>query len=1214
MFWAKRSAILALSALLALTTGAASGQNPWCDANAVKPAVEKPELPRKCERDIRFLLPYCASVPLCEAQMTEKAGKLPWNELDPKAQEACRLANLCREQTERLCVRPRDCSGGKADNDACRVFDKRDWERRELLYCAAQPNRNPDAGTKPAYVPFRDPIGFVQTLYRSNCKTVASCQQWIGLRANRWQDQLQQGRDQLRAEQESQISEREIAAKQHAAIAAHAATNATATVLSGGTQTLGTVVAGATQAAATKEAGKNLARAIWSESASNGSENDLPPNLSQATDAVAQSLRNDVSESLRQISESIETAALGARAPATGVTRQIDPEADFEDIYPRAAAIEYAILLVPDPRVPRHRRAYDLSITAVTRGMLAAGFVLDRYSLPWQDYLDDPSGQRKAGNGSTRYVDDGKYGVLLFRDDAWRRDPSSAIRLRALYVVAETGSFGVQRDAFVRAATRLASKTASTSHCGPRHERLSASGPHAVQSKPVDSSTQLAIRARCAADTLFTDQFELGRILIIGPAFSGSMSSIGESLDRVIKEAGGAYRLDAKQQEMLEKLERTLADALTAQRAATKQFSSEPLRWLGVLHAEVGQLLNDAKPLRPGARSTRRLLERWLSGELQCGQSWCKKAPIYAARGQMTSLAASITANTDSALQFEIVSAAATASSNIAAAANYSSAIRYSSLAKRDDEKRKDIRDLLVALHAIAKEPGTERPIVLFSEASVFGAGICAGRTDAGDLCKYAREVHFPANIADIRHGARVREREAESAARAALKLPDRKSLLDLADGAENGSEFPESQQSPITAASAELELENTLRAIKRGGQPKAIVIAATDVRDRIFLMQRLREEFKGAMLVDLEADVLLSHPSVINATRGAVVIASHPLEFWSPSVSGDGLESLESFSTDDQAMMYCLVRGLGGLGTTPCVARSGERHAMNTEPRSNDSRRYVVDYGELAPLARPLAQWLAGLHFWILIVVASVLVVTGSRLRRLAGSDARTYSLAIFMVALIWAAGASVLACIWTDVGASSESFWGSMSVPVQVLFTLMLALTASGWWLWNGKDRYSTLYGSEFCANRQALLRKLRWPDGAQSVLSVLLLAAIAWTAYTGLCMGPRVTIAGAYMDYALCVATLLVTLITWLCLTMASLWLQELRRFAQRAQLLVHRAAGKCQTDDHQLQNWASLAPIVLDPEATASNVPAFVKPNWIPPFFRESPFLACVVDWE
>ena len=106
MFWAKRSAILALSALLALTTGAASGQNPWCDANAVKPAVEKPELPRKCERDIRFLLPYCASVPLCEAQMTEKAGKLPWNELDPKAQEACRLANLCREQTERLCVHP----------------------------------------------------------------------------------------------------------------------------------------------------------------------------------------------------------------------------------------------------------------------------------------------------------------------------------------------------------------------------------------------------------------------------------------------------------------------------------------------------------------------------------------------------------------------------------------------------------------------------------------------------------------------------------------------------------------------------------------------------------------------------------------------------------------------------------------------------------------------------------------------------------------------------------------------------------------------------------------------------------------------------------------------------------------------------------------------------------------------------------------------------
>lgn len=54
------------------------------------------------------------------------------------------------------------------------------------------------------------------------------------------------------------------------------------------------------------------------------------------------------------------------------------------------------IVVVPDPRVPRYRRLYDLSLEAIQMGMLAQNYALDRWSLRWR--LDDGSeGQGNLG-------------------------------------------------------------------------------------------------------------------------------------------------------------------------------------------------------------------------------------------------------------------------------------------------------------------------------------------------------------------------------------------------------------------------------------------------------------------------------------------------------------------------------------------------------------------------------------------------------------------------------------------------------------------------------------------------------------------------------------------------------------------------------------------------------------------------------------------------
>src|SRR5271167_4122933 len=98
----------------------------------------------------------------------------------------------------------------------------------------------------------------------------------------------------------------------------------------------------------------------------------------------------------RSAPKSVLVVPQSSRDPHRGFHRQMDATEFIAHRYPQASSIGVAVALVPDPLVPRYRRLYDLSIMAIELGMLRDGFVLDRYSFPWSEELQQSSALNDA--------------------------------------------------------------------------------------------------------------------------------------------------------------------------------------------------------------------------------------------------------------------------------------------------------------------------------------------------------------------------------------------------------------------------------------------------------------------------------------------------------------------------------------------------------------------------------------------------------------------------------------------------------------------------------------------------------------------------------------------------------------------------------------------------------------------------------------------------
>lgn len=657
---------------------------------------------------------------------------------------------------------------------------------------------------------------------------------------------------------------------------------------------------GAQQIAQAQEtAGLSVAQAVLEGLVSESrASKGQPVNLTDAVQQLGEDqllIAEHSREGLALVAEAILAAAQVQRPPGEGgVIRQIDPEADLDRVYGKRNRVEYGVLLVPDPRIPRHRRGYDQTLSAVASGMLAADFVLDRYAMPWQKYLDDLADGHNDPRLEGQGADNGRFGILIYRRDDFR-DPESCpkpvasvdclITLRVLYVVAESATYGVQAKAFQRALLRV--------------ERAIAAAPDRAADLQQNQNAFAATRnqAHCAWQLVAADwcwgspvPSPAGRALVIGPNFSGSMAGIANAWQQTADSRRHGGLTSATDLASLRRRLQTLGEDEFS-RLGKQRFEMARARLEISRRAEraMADLRIDSEEIRLLQSVVPNPLEkapRWqeLADHLQC---WSNRS----AGGGRT---------------LGLLSAHVTAESNFRLAA---SNLQLYSHAIPDSEKLREIDRRFPAT-------GNREDIVLFYENSAFGAGLCS--KGPVRFCERALRVPFPSNISDLRMRSRERARKAEERALDQLGLPHGDWQLDLAEGAENGSEYPDSQRSLLTSASVERELEATLAAI-RLSRPRLVVVAASDVRDRIYLFDRLRGAVPHALLVDLEADVLMAHPRILHATRGMLLLSSARLSPSTSTGSAARFRPLLAFSNDGQRLLHDLVAGLGtGLPTRP--------------------------------------------------------------------------------------------------------------------------------------------------------------------------------------------------------------------------------------------------------------------------------------------------------
>lgn len=601
------------------------------------------------------------------------------------------------------------------------------------------------------------------------------------------------------------------------------------------------------------------------------------------------------------------------------VRPQLDPEQPLQDIYPGAGLIDYAILVVPDPRVPRHRRSYELALRSVIAGMNDADYVLDRYYFPWQGYGGDKAGGAGQADrwAAKDQADDGRYGALVFRNDLWRTTPgvenaTPATRLRVLYVVAETVTYGVQRDAMRNALYRVADEVEGIALL----EQLNGGPPRGAAHRYIEPPRR--------ADA--HNGVPEGRLLVIGPNFSGSVGGL-ESIASAARNAE-RFPVPAAITARLGVLRQLLARAEGSDDPAAK---AAPRYRRFVLDFErtldqrtwpvIDAMLSTAPmpyPMLGCAGGERRDTTRELECEIALASNYFYYAKINYYIKNLGGKVAGIAKLPGIAA----ISPSATVASNERINDFKPGVFALYSLAVDDYVKLSGVLDYLDAA-----SPRAPLRVALLYETSSFGRGAYESLRAAGREFLYAT---FPPNIADLRK--RFRDKDAADKRNAGIiSLTTDERYLAIEESAENGNEYPDGGTSSLTSVSADQQLRQMLSALRdRDDPPNVVIVAATDVRDRLYLFDRVSRELPNATLVDLEADLLLAHPDYVHATRGALMVSSaalasepNPAEADAvgayhrgrapvPCVERDETAPVASFDSDRQALLFELVRCLG--------------------------------------------------------------------------------------------------------------------------------------------------------------------------------------------------------------------------------------------------------------------------------------------------------------
>jgi hypothetical protein len=212
---------------------------------------------------------------------------------------------------------------------------------------------------------------------------------------------------------------------------------------------------------------------------------------------------------------------------------------------------------VPPPARVRHRNGAPAECR---RGLLLDfRFPWSRSSAPGKNSKEDSGDENGAGESTTaQVVDDGKFGLMLFRQDCWRKPsaecPRSTHRVAAMYLVPETVTYGVPRRTFEHALACIRQQVSDPQSIPPLGDNSlvrtcsTEHAPGVETKKPTLNFGAKDLRNPNYSPAItFLNSSKLagcGRMLLLGPSFSGSIDSVARVLAATLPDAKNSIAPD----------------------------------------------------------------------------------------------------------------------------------------------------------------------------------------------------------------------------------------------------------------------------------------------------------------------------------------------------------------------------------------------------------------------------------------------------------------------------------------------------------------------------------------------------------------------------------------------------------------------------------------------------------------------------------------------
>jgi hypothetical protein len=537
----------------------------------------------------------------------------------------------------------------------------------------------------------------------------------------------------------------------------------------------------------------------------------------------------------------------------TGRTgRQLDPRDDMRRYYGVAAGTHYysIVVAVPDPRVPRLRRVYDLTVDALIRGAAANDFDFDRYSAPWAQ--DQPPG----------------LGIP---------DPQQLAML-ALCEAEETQSALLQQPHPNRDYCR--GRQSLKELCKPDQEQNTQATP---------GGSALLQPCAIAAEAKQCDARQRARAEPSRcPPPPDTVSSATEDF-ALLTFRRDAWRRDDSPGTELE----VLALYLVADRPSS-----------GIDPGALTQAL-----LRSAAQSNGlAAFQRRVSGTAApiaqlSGPSSCRlsRDSFEAVSWSGLSLIGPSFSGSFSSLRVPLKSIRAYLRddvflrSPVASAATNCKAVNFHGL-RMSNTPALDDRLKMAGLNGYLKSLGLSESEkrALIAENSTWAKEFADSPSATPPPIPYALTLRVPPNMWEVEIDPGGKPGDQSRSDYAKLLSMRREMRLD----ADVGSEFPAPYSQQVSARVQELAVDASIRSLR---QSSVVQIAATDTRDQLYWARRVRSVNTGALLVFPEADQLLAHPDYLDATRGSLVLSHWPLSINWKDPRQDLLEiSRQDFAKDD--------------------------------------------------------------------------------------------------------------------------------------------------------------------------------------------------------------------------------------------------------------------------------------------------------------------------